>query len=74
MTILLHTGAAESLPSCRGWLGGDGWRWLRSHESPLETTKPFNLFRNIAAVIRFLVYATTATTTTATPSMQREVG
>lgn len=74
MTILLHTEASESLPLCRGWLGGGGWRWLQSHEPLLETTKHFNLFRNIAAVLRFLVCATTATTTTATPSMQREVG
>lgn len=74
MTILLHTEAAESLPSYRGWLGGDGWRWLQSHEPPLETTNLFDFLRNIAAVRRFLVCATTATTTTATPSMQREVG
>ena len=61
MTILLHTEASESLPSDRGWLGGDDWRWLQSHKPPLETTQHFNLFRNIAAVLRFLVCATTAT-------------
>lgn len=61
MTILLHTEAAESLPSYRGWLGGDGWRWLQSQEPPLETTNLFDFFRNSATVLRFLVCATIAT-------------
>ena len=73
MTILLHTEAAESLPSSQGWLGGDGWRWLQSHEPPLETTNLFDFFKNIAAVRRFLVCTTAATTTTATTPIPGEV-
>ena len=73
MTILLHTQSAESFHLSRGWLGGGGWRWLQSHEPPLETTNHFHFFRNNAATTELRVSATTATTTTATPSMQREV-
>jgi hypothetical protein len=61
MTILLHTEAAESLPSYRGWLGGGGWRWLQSHKLPLGTANLLNSFGSIPAVIRVRVSATIAT-------------
>ena len=66
MPILLHTEAAESLPSYRGWLSGCGWLWSQLHEPPQETTHYFDLSFEFEGSGSKRVCATAATTTTAT--------
>lgn len=73
MPILFQNETSESSRLSPGWLGGCGWLWLQSHEPLLETTNLFDFFSNVCAANSVKLTATPATTTTATPSLQREV-